>query len=466
MLVKCPHHGILDQMLGQRFYMGLADNLKANVDISVGGAFFSKTFTECKVLLDKMSQNSGWMTRGTTLAPMVHSVPLDPNNSQAENMDTLLTQMSILTKKIDEMGTKQSGEGENQGAKEDMNYVNNFEGQRQGGQQWRAAPNQQYRPNMPQPGGIQAQGQMVPYHPRQQGYPQQNQQQLTYQPPPQQQENNMVEIRGMLQQLIGTNSKMQEKLAVHDSAIKNIETQLGQLSMALNNHPQGTLPADTNINPKEQNPNQLMAVSLRNGRDLDKEQEVAQASKETMPATPIQLEVDEPTNLTEVVVEQGQDEKGKAKKPNRENPASSAQRVIPAPFPQRLVKQNKEDQYKKFMEMLHQIQLNIPLMDALREMPGYAKIMKDLMSRKFDFQDLSTALCDLEASINLMPLAVYTKLGIGRARPTLMLLQLADRTVKKPTGILDDVLVQVGKFVFHADFVILDCQVDEEIPII
>ncbi|XP_070007229.1 uncharacterized protein [Nicotiana sylvestris] len=76
------------------------------------------------------------------------------------------------------------------------------------------------------------------------------------------------------------------------------------------------------------------------------------------------------------------------------------------------------------------------------------------------------ALCDLGASINLMPLAVYTKLGIDRARPTSMLLQLADRTVKRPTSILDDVLVQVGKFVFPADFVILDCQVDEEIPLI
>ncbi|XP_070025713.1 uncharacterized protein [Nicotiana sylvestris] len=50
------------------------------------------------------------------------------------------------------------------------------------------------------------------------------------------------------------------------------------------------------------------------------------------------------------------------------------------------------------------------------------------------------------------------KLGIGRARPTSMLLQLADRTVKRPTGILDDVLVQVEKFVFPTDFVILDCQ--------
>ncbi|XP_070002013.1 uncharacterized protein LOC142166092 [Nicotiana tabacum] len=60
------------------------------------------------------------------------------------------------------------------------------------------------------------------------------------------------------------------------------------------------------------------------------------------------------------------------------------------------------------------------------------------------------ALCDLGSSINLMPLDVYTKLGTGRARPTSMLLQLADRMIKRPTGILDDVLEQV----------------DEEIPII
>ncbi|XP_070017260.1 uncharacterized protein [Nicotiana sylvestris] len=130
-------------------------------------------------------------------------------------------------------------------------------------------------------------------------------------------------------------------------------------------------------------------------------------------------------------------------------------------------------------------------------------MMKDLMSRKFDFQDFATvtltqtcsavvtrpvaeklsdlgsftipytisnfafakALCDLGASINLMPLEIYKRLGIGRARPMSMLLQLDDRTVKIPSGILDDVLVQVGKFVFPADFVILDCRVDEEIPI-
>ncbi|XP_070025038.1 uncharacterized protein [Nicotiana sylvestris] len=65
-----------------------------------------------------------------------------------------------------------------------------------------------------------------------------------------------------------------------------------------------------------------------------------------------------------------------------------------------------------------------------------------------------------------MPLAIYKRLGIGRAKPISMLLQLADKTVKSPSGILDDMLIQVGKFVFPAYFVILDCKVDEETSII
>ena len=54
-LAKCPHHVISDQMLGQRFYICQADSLKANVDTSAEGAFLSKLFIECKILLDKMA---------------------------------------------------------------------------------------------------------------------------------------------------------------------------------------------------------------------------------------------------------------------------------------------------------------------------------------------------------------------------------------------------------------------------
>ncbi|XP_070004114.1 uncharacterized protein [Nicotiana sylvestris] len=220
--------------------------------------------------------------------------------------------------------------------------------------------------------------------------------------------------------------------------------------------------ADTQINPKDQGPKQLMAVSLRNGRDLDFEQERARERRQAETLVLVPIELDELTKLTEVIVQPAHEE---------HNTQIEAEREAETP--------------------------------QEPEMPGYAKMMKDLMSPKFDFQDLATvtltqtynavvtrpiaeklsdqgftipctigsfaftkALCDLGASINLMPLAIYKKLGIGRARPTSMLLQLADRTVKRPLGILDDVLIQVGKFVFLVDFVILDCKVDEEILII
>ena len=69
-------------------------------------------------------------------------------------------------------------------------------------------------------------------------------------------------------------------------------------------------------------------------------------------------------------------------------------------------------------------------------------------------------LCDLEASINLMGLAIYEKLGLGMPKPTTMRLMMADKSVKRPAGISCDVLVRVDTFIFfHADFVILNCEI-------
>ncbi|XP_070049374.1 uncharacterized protein [Nicotiana tomentosiformis] len=80
--------------------------------------------------------------------------------------------------------------------------------------------------------------------------------------------------------------------------------------------------------------------------------------------------------------------------------------------------------------------------------------------------DFAKALCDLGASINLMPFTVFKTLGIGKPRATSMRLQMADRTMKRPLGIINDVLVWVDKFILLADFVILDYEVDYEVPIL
>ena len=65
-----------------------------------------------------------------------------------------------------------------------------------------------------------------------------------------------------------------------------------------------------------------------------------------------------------------------------------------------------------------------------------------------------------------MPLSIFKRLGLGEARPTTVTLQLADRSLKHPRGIIEDVLVKVDKFIFRADFIVLDMEEDKEIPII
>ncbi|XP_050886609.1 uncharacterized protein LOC127091910 [Lathyrus oleraceus] len=81
-------------------------------------------------------------------------------------------------------------------------------------------------------------------------------------------------------------------------------------------------------------------------------------------------------------------------------------------------------------------------------------------------RSFNKALIDLGASVSLMPLSIYKKLGIGVVQDTRMALQFADHSVKKPYGIVEDVQVKIDKFVFLVDFVILEMPEDEEIPLI
>jgi len=75
-------------------------------------------------------------------------------------------------------------------------------------------------------------------------------------------------------------------------------------------------------------------------------------------------------------------------------------------------------------------------------------------------------LADLSASINLMPYSLYEKLGLGELTPTRISLSLADKSVKYPWGIVENLLVKVYKFVFPVDFVMLDMEADAKVPII
>ncbi|XP_075098875.1 uncharacterized protein LOC107805954 [Nicotiana tabacum] len=173
------------------------------------------------------------------------------------------------------------------------------------------------------------------------------------------------------------------------------------------------------------------------------------------------------------------------------------------PFPQRLARRVDDSKFEKFYDILKLLSVNIPFVEAFQEMPGFDKYLKDLITKKrttknelvnvthrvssiiatttvekkedpgaftipctIGLRDFARALCDNGASINLMPLTIYKQAGLSMPRPTSMRLQMDDRSIKRPVGIIDDVLVKVGKFLLPANFVILDCAVDKEIPII
>ena len=151
------------------------------------------------------------------------------------------------------------------------------------------------------------------------------------------------------------------------------------------------------------------------------------------------------------------------------------------------------------LEIFKKIHINIPFPDTLEKMHNYAKFMKNVMSKKRRLEEYETVklteecsailqrklpkkandlgsfiiipciiggssfektLCDLGASINLIPLSVFQKLGLGEVKPTTILLQMADRFIIYPKGIIEDVLVKVDKFIFPMDFIVLDMEED------
>ena len=80
--------------------------------------------------------------------------------------------------------------------------------------------------------------------------------------------------------------------------------------------------------------------------------------------------------------------------------------------------------------------------------------------------EMGKTLCDSGASIKLMPLSVVKRQSLGELTPTAMTLQMVDRTLAQPKGILEDVLIKVGKFIFPMDFVVIDIEEDKQVPLL
>ncbi|GJT10400.1 reverse transcriptase domain-containing protein [Tanacetum coccineum] len=261
-----------------------------------------------------------------------------------------------------------------------------------------------------------------------------------------------------------------------------------------------SLPSNTIPNPR----NEAKAITTRSGVSYDgppipppvveKESEVTKDTE--LPST----EDIQPPPLVH--------EHTKDKEPIEE-PSFVANKAKPnLPYPSRLNKQKireKDDILaSKFMEIFRNLHFELSFADALIHMPKFAPMFKKMLNNKdklieltktplnencsavvlkklpeklgdpgrflipCDFSEFDSylALADLGASINLMPLSIWKKLQLSGLTETKMVLELADRTISKPTGVAENVFVKVGKFYFPADFVVLDFIADPRVPLI
>jgi hypothetical protein len=88
------------------------------------------------------------------------------------------------------------------------------------------------------------------------------------------------------------------------------------------------------------------------------------------------------------------------------------------------------------------------------------------ISYLIDTQKYDEALCDLKASVSIMPKVIYDKLNHNSLVPTSMHLQLADQSIWCPVGIVEDIPVKIRSSLVHVDFMVLEMDVCHQIPLI
>ncbi|KAJ0714148.1 putative retrotransposon gag domain, aspartic peptidase domain superfamily [Helianthus annuus] len=506
---KVPHHGLPKWQQCQIFYHGLDSQGQMMIDTYSGGDIGTKNATEAFEILEKcaVKNRTQQPPRGKSSRQGVHHV--DDYTAMTARMDALSSKfdrvMEMHSRGSSSGGAYQVGDfstGEmshehvdfmgNQYRPQNNPYSNTYN------PGWKNHPNFSWKPDASNqhPPGF-APRPTAPTHgaygpPRPQ------------QPPP----SSDPSVHDMLSQILaGQNTQKAEnekrfreydgRFTRHESELKSqkasmqaIENQVGQIAKMLSARQQGGLPSNTEPNPNAT----AKAITLRSGK-------TAQAIPPAVSEKPVDdEEVDEEIEAEspgEVQQRRVPASTARPKEPVREY-------VPPVPYPGRLKKQKMEEHYGKFLELFKQLHINLPFVEALAQMPKYAKFLKDILSNKKKLEELSqvtlneecsavlqnklpkkmndpgsftipcligslsvsNALADLGASINLMPYAVFAKLDLGEPKPTRMSIQLADRSVKYPRGIVENMLVKIDKFVFPVDFVILDMDEDKNVPLI
>ncbi|XP_071939213.1 uncharacterized protein [Coffea arabica] len=233
---------------------------------------------------------------------------------------------------------------------------------------------------------------------------------------------------------------------------RNVEVQIGQIASSLNNRNQGELPSKTEVNPKEH----VKAITLRSGKQLE---------------DPPMMEVEKDENEKQEEKQRNQEaivEENSREKSRENQPSSSATIPIPPAIPS----------YAKFLKEIMTRKRKLEDCETIALTKEYSAIIQNKLPPKLkdpgSFSipctignvDFSKALCDLGASVSLILLTVARQLGLHELKRTNITLQLADRSIRYPLGVLENVLIKVQKFIIPVNFVVLDMEEDVSMPII
>ena len=159
--------------------------------------------------------------------------------------------------------------------------------------------------------------------------------------------------------------------------LRILEAQIGQMENLLTERQPGSLPSNSEVNPRRDRNDHVKAVTLRSGKDL--ETKGKSSSIEEVEA--------------EKVIQPGQNGDANKEqlneKQSEENP-TEVKDSLPVPYPQRLKKHKLDKQFTKFMDVFKKLHINIPFADALEQVPSYVKFMKDILSQKRRLADFET----------------------------------------------------------------------------
>ncbi|CAN6695177.1 unnamed protein product [Malus baccata var. baccata] len=469
LVASCPQHQMKEELLLQYFYEGLLPLERQMLDASAGGALVDKT-----PMAAKMAE--GMKMQG----PVVCGVC------------SIQGRVSEKCPQLIENGGWESANAigfPSQNQSRHDPYSNTYN------PGWRDHPNFKWRdPQQPQnQGGFRQQP--PGFFPKTYGPPQ-NQAQSGPSASGTSLDNDA--LLKILTKLSNGQEDQAKAMQNQDKRVDQLEKQIGQIAEFVGKfRDPGQLPSSTIPNPKG-GFESAKAITLRSGKEVGagsssktghNEDEILQMEEEesrlpTAKVVPPLPQVPKAPNLPNL-------------SHNGKNVSNSVHtNVFPSnvPFPSRFMQTKKEEAEKDIPETFRKVQVNIPLLDAIKQVPRYAKFLKELCTTRKRMATkevvevgenvsailqcklppkckdpgsftipcvigntrFESAMLDLGASINVMSYSIYASMNLGALKNYGVIIQLADRSNTYPKGVLEDVLVQVNHLVFPADFYVLE----------